>query len=160
MDRLHQHNNDEGVFVGIEYEGPHTGDKTLFIKGNPPLHLIQDLYQTHGCSRLYFGAGRLSAFDPATVNKFVQADFNVTAEVPAGFDLSVLVDRPNLTVHCTLYSPGLVETTAAKSQLKQAWVVFKLDTGKTCYFFESPPMAANTFDGYPDDQLLYYKENT
>lgn len=162
MDRLHKHNSDEALFVGHEMEGPHTGQKTLFVKGVVDDDKIMHAATQNFCQRIYFGAGMMSAFRVLTVNNFLKLGFPCTVE---GLDAELLQQLPDdvdLTIHYSVYVNGVRENSTTNQvtplQFDKASVFYKVDTGKTCLFFDTPPTSLNTFDGYPSDTLLYYKE--
>jgi hypothetical protein len=159
---VHTHNSDQALFIGLEAEGPHAGQKTLFVKNLVPYDVISEHLIAHNCERIYFGAGMMSAFSPLTVNKFLLAGTLCTVESLSADTLNELPDHPNLTIHYSVFVKGVRENNDV-SQIKPlkhclANVKYKVDTGKTCLFFDTPPISLNTFDGYPSDIVLFYKE--
>ena len=162
MSRIHQHNTDLALFVGQEMEGPHKGDWTLFVKGAVDETAIQIAATQNSCKRIYFGAGMMSAFQVLTVSKFLNLGFCCTVE---GLDhelLQQLPDDVNLTIHYSVYVRGVRENSSLNQLgalcFDKAEVYYKVDTGKTCLFFDTLPTSLNTFDGYPSDTLIYHEE--
>jgi len=158
---LHVHNKDLAMFVGVEMEGLHKGDKTLFVKGLVPFDKIHEAFKAHNCERLYFGAGRLSSFSVPIVNRFINTGIKVTVESQVLLCLSCFEDQENLTVHYTLAMPG-VPVTFFEPLLSysRAKVLYKVDIGDQCIFFDQPPLSTNSFDGYPSDEIIYYESAT
>ena len=155
---LHVHNNDRSLFVGIEREGIHQGDKTLFVKGLFAYIDILDAYKAYNCVRIYFGAGRLSSFSTLVVNKFISAGFSVTVE---SFDierLETLIDEQNLTIHYTIAMPEIKVEQFRLLKHQAAKLFYKIDIGTQCLFFDKPPFNQNSFDGYPEDEIIYYEK--
>jgi hypothetical protein len=145
-------------------EGPHLGELTLFVKGEVEEASILTAATQHSCKRIYFGAGMMSPFRVLTVNKFLKLGFFCTVE---GLDhelLQQLPDESNLTVHYSIYVRGVRENSSLNQlgalRFDKATVAYKVDTGKTCLFFNTMPTSINTFDGYPSDTLIYHEEKS
>lgn len=162
------------LFVGTEYEGPNTGLTTLFVQGKVPVSLINKaLADRQDIEMLYFGAGRLSEYDPEVILGFagavpkrgVRARLKVTIESPLS-QLALLRSCPKLYHMLTTSMPSrpiaeegtwdvitaYVKTLSAEQKTR---VIVKIDTGTYVVCSTLSMCSINSYAGYANDVLIW-----
>lgn len=155
------------MFVGVEYEGPKAGRRTLFIQGDVDLDKIKSAIEANDdVEMLYFGAGRLSEVNLDTVDQFLRhSDLFITVE-SATLDLSARVANNRQFHHMlTLSMPGreidparievLLAAYKGFDRFDRSRVIVKTDTGKGVVCATLLSCYVNDYSGYKNDVLLW-----
>lgn len=159
-EHLHKNSNDQALFFGQEQEGPNKGKMTLFVKNKVPHYMI-DHYALHvRPEQIYFGAGALSEIDWPSISRILaNPSLLVTVETCETFNINLLDKHKNLYIFFTIEQFG--KRTGYDSDfldklvnIKSDNLYIKLCTGQRVHFFK-PCALSNTFDGYPDDKILW-----
>lgn len=158
---LHVRDLGTAIFYGLEQEGPHTGARTLFIKGEVPPAVLsevlsnlpaENLHVTHA----YLGAGMQTYFSLSWLASTLSLlkGFYLTCEFldhGADYTSSVLAMLPNATIVLSNFAP-------ANRNLRQKNVWYKTDLPGRVILENSitGECFSNVFDGYPEDILIYH----
>ncbi len=162
------------LFVGIEYEGPNAGLQTLFVQGDVDVQLIlKTLREAQGVQMVYFGAGRLSQYDPGTIGDvsrylmFTDRTANVKITLESQHEqVALLKECPQLYHMLTVTMPGRnipdedlrSVLTRYQTQLEvdeKHRVIVKIDTGSYVLCSGLDNFAVNDYSGYKNDVLLW-----
>lgn len=171
--RLHERNEDFVLFSGVEREGPRIGTPTLFVKNHTSDRL--PLLQAHlGVNRqVYFGAGGQSPVTKdvwSTISTLYHKEHlyellyavEVTSfdELPDRDTVASLRGLPLLVIFNVRPLGATQVTTLDWSKVEYVeeilgfQTIWKMDVGGQCVFMYRYP-TVNTFDGYPEDTILY-----
>ena len=168
--------NQKQMFYGIEYEGPLRGKRTLFVQGDISLVTIEEavgFLNNRGPSvqHIYFGAGRLSQVNMATVraacyNELAQY---ITVETPHNIfqmlyafpQLYHMLSTNMLDFHGNQVAGQAAATLAMYSDLLNTHnsnmdrVVVKLDTGLSVLCAPLQAFSLNWYQDYRGDALVF-----
>ncbi len=160
---LHTRDSNIALFYGKEREGPLAGSPTLFMKGDVPLFAVEswivrlragDLPLTN----IYVGAGRQTAFSAPWLIRVLgkTIGLRVTCELGnanEGYEKWLL---PILPRDSLLFLTNFSKRVSWKGSGLDVW--YKTEEGDNLVFESATgrkPVLKNTFDGYPEDVVLY-----
>lgn len=143
---LHETNNALALFTGYEKEGPRVGLFTLFVKGRVPLSIIKEYLGD--CNHVYFNAGRQSGYELESVVSVLESRL-VTLEIPySDVEAVCCIETPHLLLLVTDYPEDYMPT---DSRIHR-----KVEVGdKVIIVNTRNETFVNTFDGYPQDTVVY-----